>query len=111
MMTYLILESMRSENESERQRMEEIFRERLFQVSQEFATELTNNNEELEARHKKKIGNTQTFDKHTRIFKNKILFEFSEQQFEKLMSEKEEIIQNLERQHNRKIIDSETKLR
>lgn len=47
---------MRSENDSERQRMEEIFRERLFQVSQEFATELTNNNEELEARHKKKMG-------------------------------------------------------
>lgn len=48
---------MRSENEKERQRMEEIFRERLLQVSEEFANELTNNKDELEARHKKKMGN------------------------------------------------------
>lgn len=34
-----------------------------------------------------------------------------EQQFEKLMAEKEEAIQNLERTHKRKITDAETKLR
>lgn len=35
----------------------------------------------------------------------------SEQQFEKLMAEKEEITQNLERHHKRTITDWETKLR
>lgn len=49
-------ESMRAENEMERQKMEEVFRERLTQVTEEFATELTNNQDESEARHKKKIG-------------------------------------------------------
>lgn len=47
---------MRAENEMERQKMEEVFRERLTQVTEEFATELTNNQDESEARHKKKIG-------------------------------------------------------
>lgn len=47
---------MRAENDAERQKMEEVFRERLTQVTEEFATELTNNQDESEARHKKKIG-------------------------------------------------------
>lgn len=60
---------MRSENEKERQRMEEIFRERLLQVSEEFANELTNNKDELEARHKKKMGNIWTgSETHERWF-------------------------------------------
>lgn len=36
---------------------------------------------------------------------------FTDQQFEKLMSEKEEAIQDLERKHKRKLVDAETKLR
>lgn len=49
-------ESMRADNECERLEMEERFRERLLHITEEFATELTNNKEELQARHKKKIG-------------------------------------------------------
>lgn len=48
---------MRLDNERQRQEMEEKFRERLIHVTDEFATELTNNKEELQAAHKKKIGN------------------------------------------------------
>lgn len=47
---------MREDNERERQEMEERFRERLMHVTDEFAAELTNNKEELQARHKKKMG-------------------------------------------------------
>lgn len=36
--------------------MEEKFRERLYQVSEEFSAELTTNKEELQARHKKQLG-------------------------------------------------------
>lgn len=49
-------DEMRKDCEAERQKTEEVFHERLMQVTEEFATELTNNQTELEARHKKKIG-------------------------------------------------------
>lgn len=48
---------MREANERERHEMEDRFRERLVHVTDEFAAELTNNQEELQAAHKKKMGN------------------------------------------------------
>lgn len=48
---------MRQEHEQDKQDMEERFRERLEQVTEEFARELTNNREEITVRHKKELGN------------------------------------------------------
>ncbi|XP_037032855.1 putative leucine-rich repeat-containing protein DDB_G0290503 isoform X1 [Bradysia coprophila] len=81
--------SMKVQHENDKRDMEEKFRERLCQVSEEFSAELTTNKEELQARHKKQL----------------------EQQWEKLMAEKEEAIQDLERSFKRKLIDAETKFR
>lgn len=47
---------MKSQHENDRRDMEEKFRERLCQVSEEFSAELTINKEELQARHKKQLG-------------------------------------------------------
>lgn len=99
---------MRDDNERERQEMEERFRERLMHVTDEFAAELTNNKEELQARHKKKMG--KVLSKFCMRFQTNPT-KFTEQQFDKLMAEKEEAIQDLERKHKRQLIDAETKLR
>lgn len=47
---------MKTQHENEKRDMEEKFRERLCQVSEEFSAELTTNKEELQARHKKQLG-------------------------------------------------------
>lgn len=105
---------MRAENEAERHKMEELFRERLTHVTDEFATELMNNQEELNARHTKKLGKPFFFrfwsSLRAKIYKCHLL-SISDQQYEKLVSDREEIVQNLDRQHKRKIADAETKLR
>lgn len=88
--------------------MEEKFRERLYQVSEEFSAELTTNKEELQARHKKQLGNCHG-QSISGLIRNNI--QLSEQQWEKLMAEKEEAIQDLERSFKRKLIDAETKFR
>lgn len=109
----IIAEEMRSNCEGERQKMEEVFRERLMQVTEEFATELTNNQTELEARHKKKIG-MRSSSRH-RLFGtfsiSFYIFSFLDQQYEKLVADKEESLQNAERVHKRQLTDAETKLR
>lgn len=48
--------------------MEERFRERLLHVTEEFARELTNNKDEMVARHKKQIG---IFYTHKLVFVKK----------------------------------------
>ncbi len=53
---FSILASIKVQHESEKRDMEEKFRERLYQVSEEFSAELTTNKEELQARHKKQLG-------------------------------------------------------
>lgn len=54
--TIFLSASIKVHHESEKHEMEEKFRERLYQVSEEFSAELTNNKEELQARHKKLLG-------------------------------------------------------
>lgn len=49
--------SIKVQHENDKHEMEEKFRERLYQVSEEFSAELTTNKEELQARHKKQLGN------------------------------------------------------
>lgn len=54
--TIIFSASIKAEHENEKHMMEEKFRERLYQVSEEFSAELTTNKEELQARHKKQLG-------------------------------------------------------
>lgn len=86
--------------------------ERLVQVSEEFSTELTTNKEELQARHKKQLGEMEC-EASLHVWYGKIdkMWYVPEQQYEKLMAEKEEAIQDLERTFKRKLIDAETKFR
>lgn len=102
---------MRLEHDAERQEMEQRFRERLLHVTEEFATELTNNKEELLVRHKKQMGKIINAFIIKQIPSEYLFFYCKDQQYEKLMSEKEEAIQDLERKHKRKLIDADTRLR
>lgn len=53
---HFLADSIKVQHENDKHEMEEKFRERLYQVSEEFSAELTTNKEELQARHKKQLG-------------------------------------------------------
>ncbi|XP_055855477.1 inner centromere protein A isoform X2 [Episyrphus balteatus] len=83
-----LTESLRKELEAEKLAMEEKFRERLGQVQDEFNQELQTSTQELQEKHKREL----------------------EQQWQRLIAEKEEAIHEVEARHRKKVQDAEDRL-
>lgn len=88
--------------------MEQKFTERLHQVKEEFAVEITMATQELKEKHKKDIGKLTS--NSTRNIRGK-LGSFTDKQIEKLVAEKEEAVHTLESQVRIQVKDAENQIR
>lgn len=82
-------ESLKADHEKDKEEMEGKFMERIQQVKEEFATEITNAKEELMMKHKKEL----------------------ERQWKQLVADKEDALQSMESRHRNRMDEAEHKMR
>lgn len=115
-------EQMEKDRERDREEMEEQFMERLQSVKDEFAQELTNATQELEAKHKRMLGTIPVPQKplsnpksmRRRPSQQRLPLNFdqiSETQLEHFVAEKEGLLQAAESKHRIKLQDLESQIR
>lgn len=115
---------MNADREREREEMEEQFRERLQSVKDEFARELVESAQEVEAKYKRLLGtipvskkppsNPKSMQRRRGSQQQRFPFNFdqiSESQLEQFVAEKEDLIQTAETQHRHKIKGMEDRIR
>lgn len=89
--------------------MEAKFTERLHQVKDEFAVEITMATKELTDKHSKDIGKLSS--NSSRNIRGKHLGSFTEKQLEKLVAEKEDAVHTLENRVRIQVKDAENQIR
>lgn len=89
--------------------MEAKFTERLHQVKEEFAVEITMATKELTDKHSKEIGKLSS--NSSRNIRGKHLGSFTEKQYEKLVAEKEVAVHTLENRVRIQVKDAENQIR
>lgn len=89
--------------------MEAKFTERLHQVKEEFAVEITMATKDLKEKHNKDIGKLSS--NSSRNIRGKHLGSFTEKQYEKLVAEKDEAVHTLENRVRIQVKDAENQIR